>query len=95
MPPHPHRRYTAKGVRLRLGDHAFHIRNGDRGNRDFRVEIPLGPRFKTPQWERTVLINIVVISINSAIAGVRVCLVLHHPSNWTEAYAAADPLLQK
>lgn len=30
----------------------FHIANGDQQNRDLH-EIPFGPDFKTPQWQRT------------------------------------------
>lgn len=45
------------------GDHAFAMKNGDHGNRDDEDarntlakhrRLAGGPRFSTPQWERTV-----------------------------------------
>lgn len=34
-------------------EYAFEPRSGDKGQRDgFRVQIPYGPQFRTPQWER-------------------------------------------
>lgn len=33
----------------------FYLARGDQGNREgYRVTIPCGPQFKTPQWMRTV-----------------------------------------